>query len=163
MRPARYYAPAPTPTRRKSGPSQPNVPGRLPGRAACPRRRYQGQRGLTNLLAGRGDLDELRARANAGDKYAARRLTDLLADRGDLDELRARADTGDKYAARRLTDLLADRGDLDELRARANADDYAARRLAGLLADYGDFHEAAFCAPGPTPVTCTRPGGWPTC
>ena len=37
----------------------------------------------------------LRARADAGDGYAAERLADLLAERGDLDGLRARADAGD--------------------------------------------------------------------
>ena len=53
-----------------------------------------------DLLADRRDLDGLRARADAGDGYAAWRLADLLADCGDLDGLRARADAGDEYAAR---------------------------------------------------------------
>ena len=53
------------------------------------------------------------------------RLADLLAARGDLDELRARADAGDQFAASRLADLLAERGDLDELRARAEAGDWS--------------------------------------
>ena len=73
------------------------------------------------LLSGWGDLDEaeqiLRARADAGDEWAARRLAELLAQRGDLDGveqiLRARADAGDESAARRLAELLAQRGDLD--------------------------------------------------
>ena len=67
-----------------------------------------------------------------------RRLADLLADRGDLDGLRARADAGDGHAAARLADLLADRGDLDGLRARADAGDVtaaAAGRSAGRPAD----------------------------
>ena len=103
---------------------------------------------LAALLAERGDLDGLRARADAGDEYAARRLADLLAERGDLDGLRARADAGDGRAARRLAELLAERGDLDEavqiLRARADAGDgHAARRLADLLAERGDLDEAA--------------------
>ena len=50
---------------------------------------------LAGLLAERGDLDGLRARADAGDGDAAVRLADLLAERGDLDGLRARADAGD--------------------------------------------------------------------
>jgi len=95
---------------------------------------------LADLLADRGDLDELRARADAGDGAAAGRLARLLADRGDLDELRARADAGDPDAVSMLARLLADRGDLDELRARADAGDvYAAR----LLADRGDLDGAA--------------------
>ena len=48
----------------------------------------------------RGDLEGLRARADAGDRYAATQLAGLLADRGDFDEaeqiLRARADAGDR-------------------------------------------------------------------
>ncbi len=55
--------------------------------------------GWPGLLAEHGDLDGLRARADAGDEDAAERLADLLADRGDLDGLRARADAGDGYAA----------------------------------------------------------------
>ena len=78
---------------------------------------------LAKLLAERGDLDELRARADAGDEAAASRLAELLAERGDLDELRARADAGDGHAARQLAELLAERGDLDGLRARADAGD----------------------------------------
>ena len=65
------------------------------------------------LLARRGDLDELRARADAGDEarrpgagHAAGRAR--RPGRGGTD-LRARADAGDEAAAR----LLASRGDLD--------------------------------------------------
>ena len=54
-----------------------------------------------------------RRAADAGDGTAAQRLADLLAERGDLDELRARADAGDGTAASRLADLLVARGDLD--------------------------------------------------
>ena len=101
-------------------------------------------RRLADLLANRGDLDELKARADTGDRYAASRLADLLANRGDMDGaaqiLRARADTGDETAARRLADLLAEHGDLEPLRARADAgDETAARRLADLLAERGDL------------------------
>jgi hypothetical protein len=46
----------------------------------------------------------------------------LLAERGDLDGLRARADAGDGPAAQRaawlLADLLARRGDLDVCRSK---------------------------------------------
>jgi hypothetical protein len=62
------------------------------------------------LLVERGDLDGvaqiLRARADAGDEYAARELADLLAQRGDLDGLRARVDVGDHDATRELSGLL---------------------------------------------------------
>ena len=103
--------------------------------------------GWPSLLAERGDLDGLRAQADAlvdaADVFAAMRLADLLAERGDLDELRARADAGDEAAAWRLADLLAERGDLDELRARADAGDvHAAKKLADLLAERGDLDEA---------------------
>ena len=45
--------------------------------------------------------------ADAGDSQAARTLVSLLAERGDLGELRARADADDQFAASRLADLLA--------------------------------------------------------
>ena len=78
---------------------------------------------LAKLLASRGDLDQLRDRADTSDWYAASELADVLAHRGDLAELRARADTGDENAAMKLSDVLADRGDLAELRARADTGD----------------------------------------
>ena len=90
----------------------------------------------------------LRARADAGDGYAAARLAELLAERGDLDELRARADAGDGIAARQLAELLAERGDLDEAAqicapGPTPATRHAAWRLAELLAERGDLDEAA--------------------
>ena len=117
---------------------------------------------LAQLLAERGDLDELRARADAGNWQAAQQLAELRAERSGLDELRARADAaftanagnwpvtllvgdvaarlGEDAAARRLARLLAERGDLDEaiqiMRAGADAGDLgAAWQLADLLAD----------------------------
>ena len=93
-------------------------------------------------MAARGDLDGLRARADAGDRYAASRVTDLLVARGDFDGavqiLRVQADAGDETVASKLDDLLVARGDLDGLRARADAGDrYAASRLAAR----GDLYE----------------------
>jgi DNA transposition AAA+ family ATPase len=81
------------------------------GGAARPRgRRPRVYRRAAGRAAG-GDLDRLRARADAGDGHAARRLADLLARRGDpeaLAELRARADAGHGYTAVQLAELLAD-------------------------------------------------------
>ena len=105
---------------------------------------------LARLLAERGDLDELRARAYSGDGEAAVWLAGLLAERGDPDEaeqiLRGAADAGDMYAAERLATLLAERGDPDgaeqTLRTAADAGDtYAAMRLARLLAGRGNVDE----------------------
>ncbi len=94
---------------------------------------------LANLLLEHGDRDELQTRAGAGDDSASIRLAELLTMRCDLDELRTRADAGDRSAAVRLSRLLAMRGDLDELRTRADAGDTdAAQRLAGLLREHGD-------------------------
>ena len=93
---------------------------------------------LAHLLDERGDLDGLRARADAGDGHAALRLADLLAGRGDLDEaeqiLRARADAGDKDAAERLAGAAGRAavtwtGPQQILRARADAG--ICRRAAG--------------------------------
>ena len=102
---------------------------------------------LARLLRKRGNLDELRRRADNGDEAAPWRLAELLAERGDLDELRARADNGDWAAARKLTELLADHADLDGavqiVRARADAGErHAASRLVELLAMQGRGEEA---------------------
>lgn len=103
---------------------------------------------LVNLLAGRGDLGELRARAEAGDESAAARLALLLAKQGDLDKaiqvLPDNPFADACNAAVLVADLLTDRGDLDQLvqflRVRADTDDYwAAERLADLLAEQGDL------------------------
>jgi hypothetical protein len=73
----------------------------------------------------------------------ASRLADLLAQRGDIDELRARADAGDPDAAGQLAGLLAERGDFDGLRTRTEAgDEHAAWRLSGLLIEQGRGDEA---------------------
>ena len=96
------------------------LPSGRPGRAARPRRR----------------------------RRRARRLAaaDLLAEGGDLDELRARADAGDVSTASWLAEVLAERGDLDEamqiLRALADAGHGNANRLAGLLTQQGHRYEA---------------------
>jgi hypothetical protein len=52
----------------------------------------------TDLRAERGEVEKLRARADAGDSRAASRLAGLLAERGQVEELRARAQMGDPYA-----------------------------------------------------------------
>ena len=100
-------------------------------------------RSLAELLAQRGDLEELRARVDADDEDATWELARELAQRGDLDELRRRADAGDGNAAWRLAELLAERGAMEELRARADAGEWAAaRNLAEQLAARGDLDQA---------------------
>jgi hypothetical protein len=131
------------------------------------------------VLAERGDLDQLRARADTGDEHAIMELlfllrqhedlyeaeqllrdhadvlgplfqfelAELLAEKGDVDQLRTQADArGGGHAARRLADVLADRGDLDEaeqvLRGLADAGDGDAGRLAELLTARGRGEEA---------------------
>ena len=110
-------------------------------------------RTLAYLLAEQGNIEELRARADAveyerrgqPDDWFSNRLAYLLAEQGNIEELRARADNGNKYAyaARRLVDLLVDQGCLDELRDRAgNGNRYAACRLVDLLVKQGHLDEA---------------------
>ncbi|ONH25519.1 effector-associated domain EAD1-containing protein [Pseudofrankia asymbiotica] len=99
---------------------------------------------LAGLLAGRHDLDGLRARACVGDRLAAERLAELLIEGGDYGEaeqlLRSLAVTGEPSATARLADLLAMRGDVQELWARADAGDpIAGIRLVDLLAQRGDL------------------------
>ena len=77
------------------------------GRAARPRRRWrlECRLWLARLLARRGELDELRARADAGDPYAAAGAGRPAGRARDLEELRTRADTDDQYAAKELARL----------------------------------------------------------
>jgi len=101
---------------------------------------------LDDLLVIHGHLDELRARADDGDTYAAFRLATLLEERGRTDEaidlIRACADAGDNGARVRLADLLAEHGHIEELRVRADAgDEESANRLSHLLARQGSIDE----------------------
>jgi tetratricopeptide (TPR) repeat protein len=101
---------------------------------------------LARLMADQGRIDELRARADAGDGIAAERLAQLLVDRGCVDEVRARAAAGDQSATIQLAELVAAQGRDDEavelLRMGADAGGQAAaERLVGLLADQGRVDE----------------------
>ena len=102
----------------------------------------------SNRLLYRYAIPLYRHAADAGDRWAAQELTELLAKRDDLDELRAHAHAranaaGGWYAALVLARLLAKRGDLDGLRGRADADkQHAARRLPDLLTKQGRAEEA---------------------
>ncbi|MEV0348660.1 NACHT domain-containing protein [Nonomuraea sp. NPDC050680] len=138
---------------------------------AHPEQDYNWTSTLAKLLAQQGRTEELRARADQGDRAAGDQLAQLLAGQGHMDELQARATAGDPDAAFRLARqgraedaiallrphadqgdwatgdqlarLLADQGHVDELRARATAGDpHAAHRLARLLAEQGGLEEA---------------------
>ena len=85
-----------------------------------------GAASLARLLGKHGYLDELRARTEAGDQYAAHVLADALAQRGELDELRSRVNSGDSHAAELFADLLAQ---------RSTAEDAMRLRRFGLNAD----------------------------
>jgi predicted negative regulator of RcsB-dependent stress response len=106
---------------------------------------------LAGLLAKQGRVDELSARAEAGDEWAGYQLADFLAGQGRVDEamaiLRPQADGGDRAAGSQLANLLAGQGRVDEamaiLRPRAEAgDEWAGYQLADLLADQGRVDEA---------------------
>jgi hypothetical protein len=114
---------------------------------------------LARWLAECGRIDELRDRADAGDRHALAELADLLASQnrwadvrelacgptgvrpelaawlarqGDIDALRIAADAGDIDAQRRLARWLARHGQDDELRRRAGAGDYYAQSCLAL-------------------------------
>jgi uncharacterized protein YdcH (DUF465 family) len=113
---------------------------------------------LVELLTKAGRVDQLRARADAGDHLAARRLGKLLAEQGLVDDAIAllrehsRAILQDHAqglssdvleAADELADLLARQGRVDELQERTDAGDVAAaQRLADLLAEQDRVNEA---------------------
>ncbi|OLZ51622.1 hypothetical protein BS329_15255 [Amycolatopsis coloradensis] len=101
---------------------------------------WHGHQRLVELLAERGDLEQLRERAANGDEYAINKLVDLLAERGDLGPLRERAANGDEHAIMRLSWLLAKRGNWEPMRERAdNGDEHAMVALAELVAERGDL------------------------
>lgn len=84
------------------------------------------------LLHTQGRHEELRARAEAGDTYAASFLTATFPDD---DTLRTRAKSGDLTALHRWMDRLVERGDIDELRDLDH--DHARQRLGHLLSALG--------------------------
>ncbi|MFI7708260.1 NACHT domain-containing protein [Nonomuraea sp. NPDC049480] len=138
---------------------------------AHPDQDYNWTSTLAELLAQQGRTEELRARADQGDRAAGDRLARLLAEQGHVEELQARAtagdpdatfrlarqsrvedaitllrphaDQGDWVAGDRLARLLAEQGHVEELQARATAGDpHAAHRLARLLAQQGRLEDA---------------------
>jgi hypothetical protein len=100
---------------------------------------------LARVLAAWGRIEELRARADAGDEQATYWLIELLAEQGRIEELRARAHTGNRQAADRLANLLIEQGRTDEglpvLRALAASSWLDDVRLADLLVDLGRIEE----------------------
>lgn len=99
-------------------------------------------RDIADIMARFGRLDSLRARADAGDLYAATLLTDQLIAVGRVAEaeefLRERFAAGDIGSPERLVDFLAAQHDRAGLRALVRTgDDHAARHLA-LLGDPDD-------------------------
>ncbi|SFR29098.1 hypothetical protein SAMN04488564_11722 [Lentzea waywayandensis] len=98
------------------------------------------------LLQEQGQVQELRTRADNGDKQAAARLADLLREQGQVQELRIRADSGDEDAANCLATLLINLGQFDDaaqfLRTRADNDGkVAAFHLAYVLAKQEQVQE----------------------
>jgi hypothetical protein len=107
---------------------------------------------LAELLANCGDLDTLRARADAGDRAAAVQLAMLMGENSDLGGaaqiLYPLAHAGDVPAAQQLAELMVRYGCLDEaariLRSLGNADDEAAAwagvwYLADFMGGYRDL------------------------
>ncbi|MBL7497162.1 hypothetical protein I6A84_41950 [Frankia sp. CNm7] len=101
---------------------------------------------LAELLADRGDIQALRARAD-DDVWAALMLADLLTERGDdiptaVKVLERHAAAGNGWAVLRTADLLVSLGNVSEaeilLSTRAAADPWAALRLVTILEMRGD-------------------------
>jgi hypothetical protein len=97
-------------------------------------------------LAERGQDDELRRRAAAGDQHARQQLASWLADRGRMSEaielIRPLAEAGDGIADRWLARWLAEDDAAPELRQRAAAGSYPALiELADWLAGHGHRDE----------------------
>lgn len=103
--------------------------------------RRDASRKAARILVDHGHLDDLRARADAGDRATAELLARYLADHGELDELRVRADEGNAIYDVQLIRTLGQLGRLDELEARAVSfsagtspgDSYPTGGLAGCM------------------------------
>ncbi|MDX3099840.1 tetratricopeptide repeat protein [Nonomuraea angiospora] len=101
---------------------------------------------LAHALAAELDLDRLRARANAGDKYAAARLAEVLARQKKTEELRSRSNAGEMHASAQLAVLLASQSRVAEgisiVKPWADAGElYASSRLNTILAKHGMVNE----------------------
>lgn len=97
----------------------------------------QAEHVLVDLLAQREDLDELARRGQAGSRHIA----NILVAQGRIDELRARADAGDYPAFIALAQVLADRKDVDGLTALKD-NRFAERKLIEVLTDAKRYPEA---------------------
>jgi predicted negative regulator of RcsB-dependent stress response len=107
---------------------------------------------LAEMLAKHDRVDELRARADAGDWTAIEPLAELLARQGQVDELSSRADTGGVMGVLALGEQYLEQGRLDDaidiLRPNANTlpsnyVNWVAISLAEALVQRGDLDEAA--------------------
>ncbi|RQW98740.1 hypothetical protein DLJ59_26500 [Micromonospora inaquosa] len=102
---------------------------------------------LAKLLAIRGEIEELRKRADIGDGsanswFAESQLALMLAARGEIVELRKRAESGNANAVICLSNILAERGDIDELRKYADSGNVVvAKILIELLVREGRIGE----------------------
>jgi WD domain, G-beta repeat len=106
-------------------------------------------------------IARLRRLAAAGHPQACRQLAVWLARSGQVDELRERVAAGDRFARRALSDLLVGQRSHDEaievLRPLAGDHDGSRRRLARLLAGRGRVDEAAaLLAGGPAGAVTAR-------
>jgi hypothetical protein len=97
---------------------------------------------LAKALAGRGMIDELRTRGDAGDWWATNEFLKLATEQ----EVRTRADTGDKQAIKALATRLVGEGRLTDLKARVEGGDVPAVTYLVALAisqdrgpELGDF------------------------
>lgn len=107
--------------------------------------RYAAER-LAALLAVRGHIEKLHARANAGDSASAVRLAILFKSQRRTEEaiavLRPLADTNDPWASQMLVRMLVDLRRVDELRDRVDAGTWSADiSLPDLLATLGRIDE----------------------
>ena len=97
----------------------------------------------------RTEKDQLRARAEAGDRDAVDELVELAGENGDLDELRRLAATGSSDAQDVLAELATEHEDLDELQRLADAGSPDARDVLAELtqkcADYGVHPDGQQC------------------
>ena len=114
-----------------------------------------------NRLLYRYAIPLYRHAADAGDAGAAWRLAELLAQRGDLDGLRARADAGDGTPPRGWPSCWPSA--VTWTGCAPGPTPATRTPPGGWPGCWPSAATWTGCAPGPTPATRTPPSGWPGC
>jgi hypothetical protein len=97
---------------------------------------------LAEALFDQGNVERLRARADAGCRPAQYRWAEMMIEHGRIEEVRARADAGGRPEALRLAQMYEDAGSFPQAVEVLRGHPELGRELAKLLAKADRLHEA---------------------